>query len=256
MNSDEQDQAINQLYQQRKASLDVPEINLLKMNVNKHSPVASKATRDSRFSFTKLFILLLGGGFASFSLFAVMSYLTKATTAVSIVHENTVHYEQIEYDNDDLSELTQQAVNKELENIEAKLPTPPKTSDIARPSIIIEQDNLTKVEYSIDASAFVTVINETAINLSISYQITPKYPKLAIIEQQQGYVRLSYNVDVNGKVLDIELIERKGAQAFEASAIKALSQWRYDITDVKKHIESDTNYQIMFKFVLPKNKGE
>ncbi len=253
MNSDEQDQAINQLYQQRKASLDVPEMNLLKMNVQEHSPVASKATSDSRFSLTKLFIILLGGGFASFSLFAVMSYLTKAPTADNIVHENIVHYEQVEYEHDDLSELTQQAVNKELENIDAKLPTPPKTTDIARPSIIIEQDNLTKVEYSIDASAFVTVINETAIHLSINHQVAPKYPKSAIIEQQQGYVRLSYNVDANGKVLDIELIERKGPQAFATSAIKALSQWRYNITDVEKNIEADTNYQIMFKFVLPKN---
>ena len=251
MHSDKQDQVIKKLYQQRKASIELPSVSLLD---NKAIHSSAVNNNDRGVSWGKLLIILFGGGVASFSLFAVMSYLVSSPKPRQTIQQNTVNYEQIEYQESDLDELSKQAVQKELDSIINELPELPKETVIYRSLSNAEQSTQQNIEYSIDDASFVTVINK--VNVELNHQVVPEYPVSAIIEQQQGQVSLSYQIKDNGKVSNIHVTSSEGSRLFEKSAIKALSEWQYSIDSLETIIDTDKHYDIIFEFSLPPLKDK
>lgn len=61
--------------------------------------------------------------------------------------------------------------------------------------------------------------------------VTPQFPRLATRAGTEGHVVLSYNLDVNGKPVDIKVVEEQPKRVFTASAVKALKASRFSVID-------------------------
>lgn len=61
--------------------------------------------------------------------------------------------------------------------------------------------------------------------------VAPRFPRLADRTGVEGHVVLSYNLDANGKPVDIKVVEEHPKRVFATSAIKALKASRFSVTD-------------------------
>ncbi len=61
--------------------------------------------------------------------------------------------------------------------------------------------------------------------------VAPKFPRLANRTGTEGHVVLSYNLDANGKPVDIKVVEEHPKRVFATTAIKALKASRFSVTD-------------------------
>jgi TonB family protein len=64
-------------------------------------------------------------------------------------------------------------------------------------------------------------------DLTLTKSVKPVYPDKANLKKIEGWVELDFTVAENGEVKDIAVHATNPPGVFEASAIKALSQWRY-----------------------------
>jgi TonB family protein len=64
-------------------------------------------------------------------------------------------------------------------------------------------------------------------DLTLIKSVKPTYPDKASLKKIEGWVELDFTVAENGEVKDIAVHATNPPGVFEASAIKALSQWRY-----------------------------
>ncbi|BFM05414.1 TonB family protein [Halioxenophilus aromaticivorans] len=61
--------------------------------------------------------------------------------------------------------------------------------------------------------------------------VAPAFPRLAVRTGAEGHVVLSYNLDVNGKPVDVKVVEEHPKRVFTSSAVKALKASRFSVTD-------------------------
>lgn len=59
------------------------------------------------------------------------------------------------------------------------------------------------------------------------FRIEPLYPRNAALNNIEGYVTLSFDINEQGKPINIEIIEAKPRGYFEQNARKALRKWKY-----------------------------
>ncbi len=64
-------------------------------------------------------------------------------------------------------------------------------------------------------------------NRQILNRVKPIYPRKAKQEGREGTVVLSFSVDANGNVFNIQVIRSSGYADLDNSAIQALSQWKF-----------------------------
>ncbi|WP_404393928.1 TonB family protein [Pseudoalteromonas phenolica] len=57
--------------------------------------------------------------------------------------------------------------------------------------------------------------------------ISPQYPAMSKKMQHEGYVTMQFDIDTNGKPINIEIIEQQPQRIFNREAIRAFKQWRY-----------------------------
>ncbi|WP_281213218.1 M56 family metallopeptidase [Shewanella insulae] len=84
-------------------------------------------------------------------------------------------------------------------------------------------------------------------------RIEPGYPTEAAKQSIEGYVQLQFDIDKQGKVSNVSVIESSPAGVFDAEAVKALSQWRYEASD--KGV-SQAKVQLDFMMSAPKAELE
>ena len=69
----------------------------------------------------------------------------------------------------------------------------------------------------------------------------PEYPRGAERRELEGYVQVRYNVNENGEVADVEVVEASPAGIFDRSVMRALEDWRYEagvaVTGVEKRFD-------------------
>ena len=66
----------------------------------------------------------------------------------------------------------------------------------------------------------------SASTLTRTHTVTPAWPKSAA--EVEGWVLLRFTVLTNGTVADIEVQESSPTGVFDASAVEALRQWKYE----------------------------
>jgi len=89
----------------------------------------------------------------------------------------------------------------------------------------------------------------SASTLTRTHTIAPTWPESAA--GVEGWVRLMFTLMPDGTVNDVEVKEAHPAGIFEASAVEALRQWKYDPVerDGKKITQ---RAEIRIKYALPK----
>jgi periplasmic protein TonB len=68
---------------------------------------------------------------------------------------------------------------------------------------------------------------DNAASLTPLIRVEPSYPPAAQTLGIEGSVELSFSVDANGNVSDVEVVSANPAKIFDAAAIEAVSRWRY-----------------------------
>ena len=92
--------------------------------------------------------------------------------------------------------------------------------------------------------------NLTAIDTSdpvLSFQPTPRYPKLAIANCWEGDVILDVTVAAKGHVESIDVAISSGRAILDKAAIRAVSRWKYEPQGTSSHI------QLPIEFTLDPN---
>jgi TonB family protein len=80
---------------------------------------------------------------------------------------------------------------------------------------------------------------------------SPEYPAGALRKGVEGWVRLSFGIDAEGRVKNPAVVEAQPARVFNHAAIAALSSWKYKPRTVGgRPVEQPTN-EVVLRFVLP-----
>lgn len=64
-------------------------------------------------------------------------------------------------------------------------------------------------------------------------RIEPKYPKYAVKNKLEGHVIMSFSIDTDGSVEDVEVLQSTQDGLFDSSATMALQQWTYSRPEKK-----------------------
>jgi len=75
--------------------------------------------------------------------------------------------------------------------------------------------------------------HDKANNVSPVMRVEPKYPVEAAKNKVEGAVLLKFDINGNGKTENIKVINAEPAYVFDQVAIKALSQWKYEVANKK-----------------------
>lgn len=77
----------------------------------------------------------------------------------------------------------------------------------------------------------------------------PKYPFQAARDKVEGFVRLSFDIDESGKVVNVKVIEESPEKVFSKQAILAVSKWKYEplIIDNKPVVQKMVSVYLDFK---------
>jgi TonB family protein len=63
---------------------------------------------------------------------------------------------------------------------------------------------------------------------SVKKPVGPKYPRQAKLRGIEGFVKVGYVVNSDGRVENVEILDAVPAQVFNSSVVKALGKWRYE----------------------------
>lgn len=75
-------------------------------------------------------------------------------------------------------------------------------------------------------------------------RVAPEYPVQAAENNIQGWVQLSFNIEPNGTVSDVSVIQAEPKWTFETSAIEAVKQWTYQASGSR---QMDMKVQLDFQ---------
>lgn len=196
----------------------------------------------------KLSALSVFGIFATFSIFVVMSKLATTTGSHAITKTEPFQVSIAEVKDD-----------SDANKIKKTLPKPP-----VKP---MPPERVPKTEISEDTnilgSLLTPVVSAPSLNLNPSlnfgvqnnsarpmFQIQPKYPVKAARDGIEGWVSLSFSIDVLGNVYDINVIDAEPKRMFEQAARKALKRWRYQPKLVEGNAVEQHGQSVMLEFKL------
>lgn len=79
--------------------------------------------------------------------------------------------------------------------------------------------------------------------------IQPDYPRRAVDEGLEGWVKFEMNIDSNGRPYEVKVIEAQPKRVFESSARKAIYQWKFKprMVDGKATTQHNMHYTMEFK---------
>ena len=109
-----------------------------------------------------------------------------------------------------------------------KTMTKVKTSKLALIGLL-STSLLATVSYAGNQLDKETIVKEI-IDVKVISRVEPKYPVKAAKEGVEGSVVLKFDIDGEGGVTHVEVIDGKPAYVFDKVAITALKQWRYQAT--------------------------
>ncbi|MCW8347897.1 TonB family protein [Vibrio sp. ZSDZ65] len=78
----------------------------------------------------------------------------------------------------------------------------------------------------------------------------PRYPRRAIQRNMEGYVVMSFTIDVNGRPTDIKVVEAQPKRIFEREAMVALKQWKYQPMVVNGTAQPRVGQTVKLEFKL------
>ncbi len=93
-----------------------------------------------------------------------------------------------------------------------------------------------------------------ASELTALSRLPPQYPPSALMREQEGYVELLFDVELDGSVSGAEVIESKPKRIFDRAAVAAVSRWRFQPV-VREGVPVQVKARVRLEFTLPKDGG-
>lgn len=232
MSKDKFDNEIAQLYQQRKQQFVAPTIKLQQEpNYHKYSPI-------------KLLTLFLAGGMASFGIMAVISHLSTNQNKVITPVINRQVIELIEITPNKTSEQTLPKIKPLPPKPEVK---PPITPSMLPTQVNAHNQSIKPAELTVNLMQVVIVpqLTEPKLINEAIYKVLPEYPVNTRTNKQSGEVKLSYQIDSLGRVINIKVVTSSVGRDLQRTSKKALSQWLY-----KPNVQLSGDHEVIFKFTM------
>lgn len=73
-----------------------------------------------------------------------------------------------------------------------------------------------------------------------SVRVEPIYPRQARLKNLDGFVSLSFDINEQGQVININVLEANPKRVFEKAAIQALKKWQFPVKDGKQQSQTIT----------------
>jgi protein TonB len=230
MRDDQFDKEIADLYQQRKSQVVAPNVLL------------SESLVKNKRSLLSLFSIFTLGGIASFGIMAIVTHFAKSPFEN---HQESPAQHQVY--------IADQELLMPVKKVILKRPAlPPKPMVLA---LKVKQNLLAPIKkntqvngvdnFDLNAVQIVTLphIKEPRFTIIPVYKVMPKYSNRAMQDNKTGAIRLRYEIDDAGNVINIHVVDSEVSRDLQQSAKKALSKWKYNSSDAL--IDS---YEIIFEF--------
>lgn len=81
-------------------------------------------------------------------------------------------------------------------------------------------------------------------------RVSPKYPLTAIRNGVEGWVRLAFNVNIIGEVVDISIIDSQPKRIFDKAAKQALRKWKYRAKKIDGKAVEQHNFSVQLDFKM------
>lgn len=143
-----------------------------------------------------------------------------------------------------------------------RTPPPPPPPPVTPPPPQTPQPEVSKVDPgaismnlpTVDAGGFNAGIDLTGAmmqdgDVAPIARFNPKYPPQAERDGIEGWVDLKFTIDVDGSVIDIEILDSQPKRIFDRAARKALAKWVYKpkIEDGKPMQQAGLTVRLDFK---------
>lgn len=80
-------------------------------------------------------------------------------------------------------------------------------------------------------------------------RIPPQYPRSAKRRKVEGWVKVAFSVDAEGKVSEVDVIDSQPDRVFDRAAITAIRQWRFK-AKIEDGVPVDSRYSQTIEFNL------
>lgn len=90
-----------------------------------------------------------------------------------------------------------------------------------------------------------------ASELTALSRLPPQYPPSALMREQEGYVEVLFDVELDGSVSNAVVIESRPARIFDRAATTAVSRWRFQPV-VREGVPTRVKARVRVEFSLPK----
>lgn len=105
-----------------------------------------------------------------------------------------------------------------------------------------------KMKYLITVSAFLLVACSTPsipeIHPTKVIKYAPVYPPQAVKDRKTGFVTLQYDVNDNGVVRNLKILQSRPEGYFENSALTAVQKWRFMKGAPYRNVTTTIRYQL------------
>jgi len=235
MSEDNFDKEVSQLYRQRKNEIIAPNFD-----VNIHSKVLK-----NRLSLSKALAIVLVGSAASFGIFAIISHLAKTP---QVIIGNPIVNHAVELKEIPAVEVTNKSIVVKQSLPPKPIITEPINTKALPPQVQSVPNEFSELDLASVPIQVVTIpkIKEPKLILKPIYKVMPKYSGKAMQANEIGTIRLRYEINIQGKVDNIEVVKSTLGRGLQKSAKKALAQWQYPPNEHYK-----ASYEIIFEFNRP-----
>jgi TonB family protein len=156
------------------------------------------------------------------------------------------------------SEPVESYVDMEYETFDAPPEAaPPKVVETRSEELQDQQSEVAGTQEKKEETANGNQANNTPQPTTPYYKIKPKYPKAALIAGTEGWVLLEIDVNENGEVENVRVIDGEQRNMFQSEARRAVEQWKYrPFMDRDGKPMRKADHQVRVDFKLTDNEEE
>ncbi len=207
-----------------------------------HTSLLNKANRGIKMK--RALTILSAASLITFSLFIFMAYLV-SSDEVRITESLPPVF----------VEVNQNKPDTPLRTRVKKLPEPP-VAPKPMPKLITAVDKGTGVTLgdviSIKPPTNTSVIGEIPIapdhDARPIVRISPKYPITAARDGIEGWVKLAFDINKLGEVVNISILDSNPKRIFDRAAKQALKKWKYKAKSMAGEFVNQTNQTVQLDF--------
>lgn len=144
----------------------------------------------------------------------------------------------------DLSPEPKDIVKEVIEKPKEKPPVKPQVQQASKQQV--RQEVLTNTQAEQAVAPSISDNQQFALTPSPVSRNQPEYPRRALDMRLEGYVVVLYDVNDNGRIENIRIIESKPNNIFDRSVINAMRMWKYQPIPAK---------DLTIKIIFNRNKS-